>query len=127
MPHINFEASAELARHINWVPFLTRLHAALADAGWAGLNDLKSRVQICHTVVSGLDAQAQQFVAVLVMTNPRPEAIQQAMAQTVLNHMQQAIEATRPQHWVQCCVFFRHMPKTSYLKWQWHTPLPTAA
>jgi 5-carboxymethyl-2-hydroxymuconate isomerase len=122
MPHIRIEASSGIFDLIDWTNVLNQLHMDLAGQAWAKLDDLKSRIHHCATSVSADDARAQQVVATLVLTNPRPAEMQQAMSQMVLNHLERAIDATRPDCWVQCCVFLQPVPKHDYLKRQWNPP-----
>ena len=122
MPHIKIEASAEIIDLIDWTNVLHELHAALADQGWAKLTDLKSRIHPCATAISANDPSAQQVIATLVLTNPRPAEMQQAMSQMVLDHLERAIDATHPDRWIQCCVFLQPVPKHDYLKRQWNPP-----
>lgn len=124
MPHITIEVSPSLLAAIDWAPVLRTLHTALAEQGWAKLLDLKSRVVPIAFELCGADAQAQQLVATLTLTNPRPTEVCNAMARTVFDHLAQAIDEAQvsPAAWTQCCVFLREHPKAQYLKRQWHAP-----
>lgn len=125
MPHIAMQASPALLAAIEWGPVLKGLHAALAQSGWAKLSDLKSRVVPIVAELCGDDPQAQQLIATLTLTNPRPPQICTAMAEMVLEHLSLALRA-RPEQaaWVQCCVFLQEHPKSHYLKRQWNEPPP---
>lgn len=122
MPHIRIEASSGIIDLIDWTDVLNQLHMDLAGQGWAKLSDLKSRIHHSTASVSANDPSAQQVVATLVLTNPRPVEIQQAMSQMVLDHLERAINATHPDRWIQCCVFLQPVPKHDYLKRQWNPP-----
>ena len=122
MPHIKIEASAGIIDVIDWANILNKLHTGLANEGWARLSDLKSRIHPCTAAVSADDPSAQQVIATLVLTNPRPAEMQRAMIQMVLEHLGQAIDATHPDQWVQCCVFLQPVPKHDYIKQQWNPP-----
>lgn len=122
MPHIHIEASSGIIDLIDWTHVVNQLHADLAGRGWARLGDLKSRIHHCAASVSADDPTAQQIVATLVLTNPRPAEMQQAMSQVVLDHLGRAIDAIGPDHWIQCCVFLQPVPKCDYLKRQWNAP-----
>lgn len=123
MPHISIEVSSPLLAAIQWEQVLHTMHLALAQRGWATLEDLKSRVTPIAAGLCGVDPQAQQLIATLTLTNPRPPETCAAMAAMVLDHLSQAID-DRPalSAWVQCCVFLREHPKSHYLKRQWNTP-----
>lgn len=127
MPHIAIEASPSLLAAIVWEPVFQALHAELADRGWAALADLKSRVTRIDAQLCGADPQAQQLIATLTLTNPRPPETCAAMAQMVFDHLRRAIDA-HPEiaAWVQCCVFLQEHPKSHYLKRQWNPPPPPA-
>lgn len=125
MPHIVIDASAPLLARIDWQPVLHELHQALAEKGWAALEDLKSRVQPMAHELSGSDDGAQQLIATLILTNPRPPAVCQRMAELVHAHLSRAIEAARPDAWVQCCLFLHEFPKLQYFKRQWNAPPPS--
>ncbi|MET1114600.1 MAG: hypothetical protein ABWY08_06525 [Comamonas sp.] len=124
MPHIVIEVSPSLLAAIDWAPELRALHIALADRGWAALADLKSRVTPIAFEFSGADRQAQQLVATLILTQPRPAQTSAGMAELVFEHLCRAVGA-RPDAgaWVQCCVFLREHPRSHYLKRQWNAPL----
>lgn len=127
MPHIAIQVSPPLLAAIEWEPVLRALHHALAEHGWAVLADLKSRVTPIAAELCGVDPQAQQLIATLMLTNPRPPDTCAAMAAMVLDHLSHAIDAhPATMDWVQCCVFLREHPKTHYLKREWNGPLPTA-
>lgn len=128
MPHIVIEGSPPLLAAIEWEPVLHALHLALAERGWAGLADLKSRVMPIAAELAGADRNALQLVATLTLTNPRPPETSAAMAAMVFEHLCAATEASpgSAAAWVQCCVFLREHPKSHYLKQQWNAPLPPA-
>lgn len=126
MPHIAIEVSPVLFDRIDWDARLEALHQALADAGWARLEDLKSRVQPVAAGLCGGDRQAQQLIATLILTNPRPPEICLRMAQLVHDRLSQAVEDSRHAGWVQCCVLLRELPKTHYFKRQWQEPATAA-
>lgn len=121
MPHIAIEVSPPLLAAINWAPVLHGLHASLVEPGWAALADLKSRVVPIAIELCGADPQAQQLIATLTLTNPRPPETCKAMTETVLDHLSRALAAAHPAPtaWTQCCVFLREHPKSHYLKRQW--------
>ena len=121
MPHIAIEVSPPLLAAIDWTPVLHGMHTALATSGWAALEDLKSRVVPIAIELCGVDPQAQQLIATLTLTNPRPPQTCSAMAETVLAHLSRAIVAAHPMPaaWIQCCVFLREHPQSHYLKRQW--------
>ena len=123
MPHITVEVSSSLFTTIEWTPVMHALHLALAERGWAALADLKSRVVPIAVELCGTDPNAQQLIATLTLTNPRPSEMSCAMAQAVLEHLSHAVES-RPElaGWVQCCVFLREHPKAQYFKRQWNAP-----
>ncbi len=125
MPHLHIEVSPALATAIDWGQLTRKIHQELAAKGCAALNDLKSRVLVCHHTLAGNDAQAQQIVATLITTNPRPQHELERMQGFVLSALQSVIEDLAPDHWVQCCVFLQPIPKTHYAKWQWH-PSPSS-
>lgn len=134
MPHIAIEVSPSLLPSIQWEPVLHAMHLALAERGWARLADLKSRVAPIAVGLCGGDPHAQQLIATLTLTNPRPPQMCSAMAEVVLEHLSRAIGATgpigpidahpEPAAWVQCCVFLQEHPKSHYLKRQWNAPPP---
>lgn len=125
MPHIVIEASPPLLAAIPWAPVLKSLHLALAEPGWAALADLKSRVTPIAVALSGTDPHAQQLVATLWLTNPRPPEMCAAMMQTVSDHLGRATDTHRDAAtWVQCCVFLQEHPKAHYLKREWEAPPP---
>lgn len=125
MPHIAIEVSPSLLASIQWEPVLHAMHLALAGRGWARLADLKSRVAPISAGLCGGDPHAQQLIATLTLTNPRPPEMCSAMAEVVLEHLARAIGAHPAlAAWVQCCVFLRQHPKSHYLKRQWNAPPP---
>lgn len=126
MPHIAIEISPALSAAIDWNTVLPGLHQALAEPGWAALDDLKSRVHPIAQELSGAAPASQQLIATLTLTNPRPPQVSRQMAETLYAHLSQAIAAQAPGEWVQCCVFLHEVPKGSYLKQQWNPPAPTA-
>src|SRR2546427_5927665 len=74
MPHIAIEVSPSLLPSIQWEPVLHAMHLALAERGWARLADLKSRVAPIAVGLCGDDPHAQQLIATLTLTNPRPRS-----------------------------------------------------
>lgn len=134
MPHIAIEVSPSLLPSIQWEPVLHAMHLALAKRGWARLADLKSRVAPIAVGLCGDDPHAQQLIATLTLTNPRPPQMCSAMAEVVFEHLSRAIGAigaigpfeAPPESaaWVQCCVFLQEHPKSHYLKRQWNAPPP---
>lgn len=128
MPHISIEISPALSAGVDWNTLLPGLHQALAEPGWAALDDLKSRVHlIAHELCGAAPAPAsQQLIATLTLTNPRPPQVCRQMAETLLCHLSQAIAAQAPGRWVQCCVFLHEVPKGNYLKQQWNLSAPMA-
>lgn len=125
MPHIAVEVSPALLAAIEWEPVLQGLHAAIAERGWARLADLKSRMASIAVELCGADPQAQQLIATLTLTNPRPPETCAAMAEMVFDHFSRSIGAdTGTPGWVQCCVFLQEHPKSHYLKRQWNAPPP---
>ncbi len=134
MPHIAIEVSPSLLPSIQWEPVLHAMHLALAERGWARLADLKSRVAPIAVGLCGEDPHAQQLIATLTLTNPRPPQMCSAMAEVVLGHLSRAIGAigatgpidAHPEAaaWVQCGVFLQEHPKSHYLKRQWNAPPP---
>jgi 5-carboxymethyl-2-hydroxymuconate isomerase len=125
MPHIAIEVSPPLLAAIDWAPVLHGMHSMLAERGWAALADLKSRVVPIAVELCGVDPHAQQLIATLTLTNPRPPETCNAMAETVLDHLSRAVAVASPTSadWIQCCVFLREHPKSHYLKRQWELPL----
>lgn len=126
MPHIAIEISPALSAAIDWTRVLPDLHRALAEPGWAALDDLKSRVHPIAQELCGATPTSQQLIATLTLTNPRPPEVCRQMADTLLAHLSQAIAAQAPREWVQCCVFLHEVPKGGYLKQQWNRPAPRA-
>lgn len=134
MPHIAIEVSPSLLPSIQWEPVLHAMHLALAERGWARLADLKSRVAPIAVGLCGEDPHAQQLIATLTLTNPRPPQTCSAMAEVVFEHLSRAIGAIgaigpfeaplESAAWVQCCVFLQEHPKSHYLKRQWNAPPP---
>ena len=128
MPHIAIEVSPSLLPSIQWEPVLHAMHLALAERGWARLADLKSRVAPIAVGLCGEDPHAQQLIATLTLTNPRPPQMCSAMAEVVFEHLARAIGPidAHPESaaWVQCCVFLQEHPKSHYLKRQWKAPPP---
>lgn len=98
------------------------MHAEIAAKGFAAIGDLKSRVQTCEYTLSGNDAAAGQVVATLVTTNPRSAEAENAMTEIVLSHLKQAVDTVPERMWIQCCVFFQHIPKSRYLKLELNAP-----
>ncbi len=127
MPHLVIEVSPSLLAAIEWEPELHSLHVALAERGWARLADLKSRVTPIAMELCGVDRQAQQLIATLTLTNPRPPETCTAMAEMVFDHLCRVVGAqSETASWVQCCMFLQTHPKSHYLKRQWNAPLPPA-
>ena len=124
MPHIVIEASPALLGAIGWQPVLRELHRALAESGWAAMGDMKSRVHPIAAGLCGEDPAAQQLIATLTLTNPRPPLVCRQMAEMVHVHLSRAIDALGPGAWTQCCVFLRDVPKSHYVKRQWPSPAP---
>jgi len=123
MPHIAIEVSPPLLAAVDWAQVLQAMHVALAERGWARMEDLKSRVMPIAVSVCGLDLQAQQLIATLTLTNRRPPQTSDAMAALVFDHMSGAIDMHPGlTFWVQCCVFLQEHPKPRYLKRQWNAP-----
>lgn len=125
MPHLRIEVSAELATALNWKQLAHDIHLDLAAAKWAALDDLKTRVLVCADALAGQDHGAQQLVATLIITNPRPPEMQRAMTERVMAHLEGAVRALQPAHWVQCCVFMQATRRDDYAKWQWNAPIPS--
>ncbi|MBY0466330.1 MAG: hypothetical protein K2W33_15435 [Burkholderiales bacterium] len=123
MPHLRIEVSAALSQTLNWKALANEIHHGIAQRGWASLNDLKTRVVVCAEDLAGDDLLAQQLVATLITTNPRPPDVLQAMQALVLAEMEKAVSALHPTQWVQCCVFLQATPKSDYMKWQWRAPV----
>jgi 5-carboxymethyl-2-hydroxymuconate isomerase len=124
MPHLRIEVTDSLASALDLKSLLEAIHRDIADHGWAAINDLKTRVLVCVDALAGLDHGAEQLVATLITTNPRPPDVQRAMTDCVLRHLQQAVRTLGLAHWVQCCVFMQATPKSDYSKWQWMPPTP---
>jgi 5-carboxymethyl-2-hydroxymuconate isomerase len=124
MPHLRIEVSADLAAELDWKQLADDIHRGIATQGWAAINDLKTRVLVCADALAGQDGDAQQLVATLIITNPRPPEVQRAMIDLVLEHLKQAVHELEPAHWVQCCVFMQATDKKNYAKWQWKAPTP---
>lgn len=122
MPHLRIEVSTELATALDWNQLADNIHSDLAACGWAAINDLKTRVFVCAAALAGKDRNAQQLVATLVMTNPRPAEMQHAMTDRILDHLEKAVRDLQPVYWVQCCVFLQLTPKQDYAKRQWNVP-----
>lgn len=116
MPHIDIVVSPELGKKITWQDTLCAIHAELAAQGFAAITDLKGRVRFCDIAVSGVEPAADQVVATLTMTNPRPEETMEAMANIVFEHLGRAVENVAGDRWTQCCVFHQLVPKSRYLK-----------
>ncbi|MEV8470183.1 hypothetical protein [Ralstonia sp. UNC404CL21Col] len=117
MPHIVIEATEPLARRLDFPALLRTIHQQLADSGSARLSDLKSRVHIAGTFLSGDNAQAQFVVARLVLTNPRPAQMQRDMAATIHDVLRDAIAARADAGaWWQCCVLVETLDRTLYQK-----------
>lgn len=126
MPHLRIEVSAELAGALNWKQLAHDIHFDLAECKWAALDDLKTRVLVCADALAGQDQGAQQVVATLIITHARPAEMQRAMAERVLAHLETAVRALQPVHWVQCCVFMQATRRDDYAKWQWNAPASPA-
>lgn len=122
MPHLRIEVSAALAPALNWKQLACDIHLDLAAAGWAALDDLKTRVLVCADELAGEDHGAQQLVATLIITNPRSPEMQRAMTDRVMAHLEKALCALQPVHWVQCCVFMQVARRDGYAKRQWNAP-----
>jgi len=116
MPHISIAVSPDLAGRVDWTRILPPLHRQLAEGGFAAMRDLKSRVQICDYTLLGEDETAQQVVATLHMTNRRSDETRREMAQIVLSHLEQAVNAAGLGRWTQCCVFCAFTPRSHYLR-----------
>lgn len=122
MPHVTITASPNLVSRIDWSRVVPAMHAELAAQGLAALSDLKSRVLACEYALSGDVASAGQVIANLVTTNPRSAEAEKAMAEIVLSHLKQAADTIPERVWIQCCVFFQHIPKSQYLKLELNAP-----
>ena len=122
MPHLRIEVSTELATALDWNQLADNIHSDLADCGWAAINDLKTRVFVCAAALAGKDRHAQQLVATLIITNPRPAEVQHAMTDRILDRLEKAVRDLQPVYWVQCCVFLQVTPKQDYAKRQWNAP-----
>ncbi|WP_423600405.1 hypothetical protein [Roseateles sp. MS654] len=122
MPHLRFEASAFLASKLDWPSLTRQLHHDFAAEGWAALHELKSRVMVCSHDLAGDAPDAEQLVLTLITTNPRPESMRRAMTARALEHLERAVVATGPRHWVQCCVFMHTFDKGDYAKRQLNPP-----
>lgn len=122
MPHIVIEATAGIAKQIDWDTSLQVVHAALADGGFAPLVALKSRVQVLSHALAGGDVAAEQVVAHITMTQSRSAEAQEAMARIVHQELSNAVEKAAPLQWVQCCVFHRTVPPGTYLHGMWNGP-----
>lgn len=122
MPHLRIEVSADLAAALDWKRLSNGIHRDLAACQWAAIDDLKTRVLVCADALAGQDHGAQQLVATLIITRPRPPQVQRAMAERVLAHLEAAVRSLRPEHWVQCCVFMQATRSDDYAKWQWKAP-----
>ncbi|BEP39080.1 hypothetical protein GmRootV59_60770 (plasmid) [Variovorax sp. V59] len=122
MPHLHIEVSADLAAALHWKQLARDIHLDLAAREWADIGDLKTRVLVCADTLSGQDGGAQQLVATLILTRARAPELQRAMRDRVMAHLEQAVGALRPVHWVQCCVFIQATPRDDYAKRQWNAP-----
>lgn len=122
MPHVTITTSPNLVSWIDWSRVVPAMHAELAARELAALSDLKTRVQTCAYALCGDVVAAGQVVATLVTTNPRSADAEKAMAEIVLSHLKQAVDAVPEQIWIQCCVFFQHIPKAQYLKLELNAP-----
>lgn len=116
MPHITIAVSPRLADAVDWSIAITSMHREIASRELAALADLKTRVQRCDYAVVGDDAASEQVIATLVMTNPRTDADQKAMADIVIDHLGRAARRVATSGPTQCCVFFHYVPKTNYLR-----------
>lgn len=125
MPHLRIEVSADLAAVLNWKQLAHGIHVDLAARRWADIDDLKTRVLVCTQAFAGQDDGAQQLVATLIITKARPLEVQRAMADRVMTHLEEAVAALRPAHWVQCCVFMQATSNADYTKRQWNAPTGT--
>lgn len=116
MPHIVVEATPRLAAALDFPELFGLIHRAIAAEGHARLEDFKSRVHVTQAHLAGVDPGGEFLLARLVITNPRPLETRQAMARVVHDTLRDAIAATEPGTWWQCCVLTEAFEKTAYLK-----------
>lgn len=116
MPHISIVCSPSLNDRIDWAGLATGLHKELSGKGLALLSDLKTRVLPLTFAQIGDEAETQQIIATLVMTNERPHDTQRAMADIVMTHLEVACASLANAPQVQACVFFEYVPRQNYLK-----------
>jgi 5-carboxymethyl-2-hydroxymuconate isomerase len=116
MPHIVVETAPRFATILDFVALFSVIHQRIADSGHAALNDFKSRVHITDRHLAGREADGEFVVARLVTTNPRPRAMQRAIAEVIHDTLRDAIESEPRPFWWQCCVPIEPFDKEAYLK-----------
>ncbi|WP_109483872.1 hypothetical protein [Paraburkholderia sp. C35] len=116
MPHIIIEATSRLHQEIDLPSLMLAMHRELADAGYAQLDDLKSRLHVCNVSLAGADPAAEFVVARLLTTNPRPEESLAKMARIIHDTLHDAITAKPRAFWWQCCVVVDPHERSRYLK-----------
>jgi 5-carboxymethyl-2-hydroxymuconate isomerase len=120
MPHIVLETTPRLAAALDFVALFSVMHQRIAAAGYAALNDFKSRVHVTDRHLAGLDTDGEFVVVRLVTTNPRPKTTQRAMADMVHDALRDAIAKEPRPYWWQCCVLVEPFARGDYLKTDSH-------
>ncbi|CAM2157336.1 5-carboxymethyl-2-hydroxymuconate isomerase [Pararobbsia alpina] len=120
MPHIQIEATPEIAKLLDFSAMLKSIHHELDALGYGRRDDFKSRVHITNQALAGDDPQGQFVVARLIMTNPRPASMQRDMARVIHDTLRAGIEAHQPSFWWQCCVLIEMFDASSYFKTDSH-------
>jgi hypothetical protein len=70
--------------------------------------------------LAGADRDAEFVVAWLIATHPRTKEAERAMAALIHDRMSEAIAATAPPYWWQCCVLIEAIDGEDYFKTDSH-------
>lgn len=126
MPHITVEVPASLRHEIDWKALFVSMHQALAEKGYARLEDFKSRVTVLHEwQVADCTPAATFLLATLQTMNPRPAEMLRAMGAIVHQLLEAKAKEIAGEHWVQVCVRVTSTAPEDYFKSHINAPALT--
>jgi len=116
MPHLVFEATADLARTIDFNKLLRTIHETFSARGYAKIAVIRSRVFIPEFALSGDDEREQFVICSMRTTVARPAQMEEDMAQCIHDAIRDAIERGEFKGPWQCGVFREYVPVERFVK-----------
>jgi 5-carboxymethyl-2-hydroxymuconate isomerase len=116
MPHLVFEATADLARAIDFNTLLRTIHDTFSARGYAKISTIRSRVFIADYALSGDDEREQFVICSMRTTVARAAEMEQGMAQCIHDAITEAIGRSEFNGPWQCGVFREYVPGERFVK-----------